>query len=98
MLVVLTERNVFSALLRTRWIIILGKAREALEKVNLWGKRNELAIKSFLRAKKIAGNRPRHFHSKRRCIYLTEPFARIISRNNKTVSGIIKNLRQKARL
>ncbi|KKR52052.1 MAG: Branched chain amino acid ABC transporter ATP-binding protein [Parcubacteria group bacterium GW2011_GWA1_40_21] len=42
-LTVLTERNVFGALFEKHNDYHLGKAKDALEKVNLWEKRNELA-------------------------------------------------------
>ncbi|MBU6431638.1 ATP-binding cassette domain-containing protein, partial [Patescibacteria group bacterium] len=41
-LVVLTERNVFSSLFEKHNKYHLGKAKDALEKVSLWEKRNEL--------------------------------------------------------
>ena len=62
MLVVLTERNVFGALFERHNDYHLGKARDALEKVNLWEKRNEL-WSIFLTAKKTVGDHPRHFHA-----------------------------------
>jgi ABC-type branched-subunit amino acid transport system ATPase component len=42
-LVVITERNIFSALFEKHKSYHLEKAREILEKVNLWEKRDELA-------------------------------------------------------
>src|SRR3989344_5391770 len=42
-LAVLTERNVFGALFEKHNDYHLGKAKEALEKVSLWEKRNGLA-------------------------------------------------------
>lgn len=43
-LVVLTDRPVFSALFEKHNNLHLARARAVLEKVNLWGKHNELAV------------------------------------------------------
>ena len=94
-LVVLTERNVLGSLLKSTTVIIWAKAKDALEKVNLWEKRNELAI-NLLRPKKTAGNRSA-ISTQAEIFLLDEPFAGLFPEIIKTVSGIIKNLRQEGK-
>ena len=96
MLVVLTERNVFGALFERHNDYHLGKARDALEKVNLWEKRNELAVNlSYGQRKLLEITRA---ISTRAEIYLfDEPFAGLFPEIIKTVSEIIKELKKKAK-
>ena len=70
MLVVLTERNVFGALFERHNDYHLGKARDALEKVNLWEKEtNWRSI--FLTAKENCWRSPAPFPRGRKFISLT---------------------------
>ena len=62
MLVVLTERNVFGALLRDTMIIIWAK-RETRWRKLISGKKKRIGGQSFLRPKKTVGDHPRHFHA-----------------------------------
>ena len=62
MLVVLTERNVFSSLFEKHNSYHLAKAKDALEESEPLGKRNELAVSLSYGQKKTVGNRPRRFH------------------------------------
>ena len=96
MLVVLTERNVFGALFERHNDYHLGKARDALEKVNLWEKRNELAVNlSYGQRKLLEITRA---ISTRAEIYLfDEPFAGLFPEIIKTVSEIIKELKKEGK-
>ena len=96
MLVVLHERNVFGALFERHNDYHLGKARDALEKVNLWEKRNELAVNlSYGQRKLLEITRA---ISTRAEIYLfDEPFAGLFPEIIKTVSEIIKELKKEGK-
>ena len=70
MLVVLTERNVFGALFEKHNNYHLGKAKDALEKVNLWEKENELAVNLSYGQRKLLKS-PGQFPRGRKFISLT---------------------------
>ena len=95
-LAVLTERNVFGALFEKHNDYHIGKAKEALEKVSLWEKRNELAVNLSYGQRKLL--EIARAVSTRAEIYLfDEPFAGLFPEIIKTVSVIIKNLKQEGK-
>jgi len=95
-LAVLTERNVFGALFEKHNDYHLGKAKEALEKVSLWEKRNELAANLSYGQRKLL-EIARAISTQAEIYLLDEPFAGLFPEIIKTVSGIIKNLKQEGK-
>ena len=95
-LAVLTERNVFGALFEKHNDYHLGKAKEALEKVSLWEKRNELAANLSYGQRKLL-EIARAVSTQAEIYLLDEPFAGLFPEIIKTVSGIIKNLKQEGK-
>ena len=95
-LVVLTERNVFSSLFEKHNSYHLAKAKDALEKVSLWEKRNELAVNLSYGQRKLL-EIARAISTQAEIFLLDEPFAGLFPEIIKTVSGIIKNLRQEGK-
>lgn len=95
-LVVLTERNVFSSLFEKHNSYHLSKAKEFLEKVNLWEKRNELAANlSYGQRKLLEITRAVSMQAE---IYLfDEPFAGLFPEIIRTVSGVIKELKKEGK-
>ena len=99
-LVVLTERSVFGALFERHGAFHEKQAEEALKKVGLWEKRGELASGLSYGQKKLleiarvlalcAG-----WHSE--IILFDEPFAGLFPKMVKTVSSIIRGLRDEGR-
>ena len=96
MLVVLTERNVFGALFERHNDYHLGKARDALEKVNLWEKRNELAANLSYGQRKLL-EIARAISTRAEIYLLDEPFAGLFPEIIKTVSEIIKELKREGK-
>src|SRR3989338_6465182 len=95
-LAVLTERNVFGAIFEKHNDYHLGKAKEALEKVSLWEKRNELAANLSYGQRKLL-EIARAISTQAEIYLLDEPFAGLFPEIIKTVSGIIKNLKQEGK-
>ena len=95
-LAVLTERNVFGALFEKHNDYHLGKAKEALEKVSLWEKRNELAANLSYGQRKLL-EIARAVSTQAEIYLLDEPFAGLFPEIIKTVSVIIKNLKQEGK-
>ena len=95
-LAVLTERNVFGALFEKHNDYHLGKAKEALEKVSLWEKRNELAANLSYGQRKLL-EIARAISTQAEIYLLDEPFAGLFPEIIKTVSVIIKNLKQEGK-
>lgn len=95
-LVVLTERNIFGSLFEKHNNYHLGKAKEALEKVSLWEKRNELAVNlSYGQRKLLEIARAISMQAE---IYLfDEPFAGLFPEIIKTVSEIIIGLKKEGK-
>lgn len=91
-LVVLTERNVWSALFERHDKLHLDTAEDILRKVGLWEKRHELAENlSYGQRKLLEITRAVSMNAK---IYLfDEPFAGLYSEMLKIVSTILKELR-----
>lgn len=95
-LVVLTERNVFGSLFEKHSSFHLNKAKEILEQVDLWEKRNELAINlSYGQRKLLEISRAISMNAE--IFLLDEPFAGLFPEMVKNVSEIIRNLKQEGR-
>jgi len=92
-LITLTERNVFGALFERHNQYHLSKAEETLEKVNLWHKRNELAINLSYGQRKLL-EIARAISMKAEIILLDEPFAGLFPEIIKIVAEIIKKLKE----
>ena len=95
-LAVLTERNVFGALFEKHNDYHLGKAKDALEKVSLWEKRNELAANLSYGQRKLL-EIARAVSTQAEIYLFDEPFAGLFPEIIKTVSAIIKNLKQEGK-
>lgn len=95
-LVVLTERNVFSSLFEKHKEFHLKKAQEVLEKIGLWEKRNQLAVNlSYGQRKLLEIARAVSMQTE---IYLfDEPFAGLFPEMIKKVSNIVKEFKQKGK-
>ena len=96
MLVVLTERNVFGALFEKHNNYHLGKAKDALEKVNLWEKRNELAVNLSYGQRKLL-EIARTVSTQAEMYLFDEPFAGLFPEIIKTVSEIIQELKKEGK-
>ena len=96
MLVVLTERNIFGSLFEKHNSYHLSKAKDALEKVNLWEKRNELAINLSCGQRKLL-EIARAVSTQAETYLFDEPFAGLFPEIIKTVSEIIKELKRKGK-
>lgn len=92
LLVVLTERGVGSALFEKHTEFHLKQAEEALRKVNLWEKRNELAINLSYGQRKLL-EISRALLMKAEIYFFDEPYAGLFPEMVKLVSGVIKELR-----
>ncbi len=94
LLVVLTERNVFSAIFEQHKPYHLDKAADILKSLDLWGKRNELVANlSYGQRKLLEIGRAMAMDAE---IYLLdEPFAGLFPEMRKIVSAIILELKQK---
>lgn len=91
-LVVLTERNIVSALFERHKKIHYEKAKEVLERVGLWGKKDELAINlSYGQRKLLEIARALAMNSE--IYFFDEPFAGLFPEMVKLISEIIKELR-----
>ncbi|MBI3335727.1 MAG: ABC transporter ATP-binding protein [Candidatus Portnoybacteria bacterium] len=92
-LVVLTERNVFSSLFETHGEYHMKKTQEILERVGLWEKRYSLAINlSYGQRKLLEIARALAMDAQ---IYLfDEPFAGLFPEMKKSVAQILKELRE----
>ena len=95
-LAVLTERNVFGALFEKHNDYHLGKAKDALEKVSLWEKRNELAANLSYGQRKLL-EIARAVSTQAEIYLFDEPFAGLFPEIIRTVSAIIKNLKQEGK-
>lgn len=91
-LVVLTERNVFSALREKHSEYHLEKAKEILEKVGLWGKCDELAVNLSYGQRKLL-EIARAISMNPEIFLLDEPFAGLFPKMVEIVSGVIKELK-----
>jgi len=92
-LVVLTERNVFSSLFEKHRDYHLKKAEDVLLKIGLWEKRNQLAVNLSYGQRKLL-EIARTLASKSEIYLFDEPFAGLFPEMRKIVVGIIKELKQ----
>lgn len=95
-LVVLTERNVFSSLFEKHKQYHLKKAEEVLQKIGLWEKRDQLAVNLSYGQRKLL-EIARVLGMKAEIILLDEPFAGLFPEMIKIVSGIVEELKQKGK-
>ncbi|MBU4480492.1 ABC transporter ATP-binding protein [Patescibacteria group bacterium] len=95
-LVVLTERNVASALFEKHKKFHNQKAKEVLEKMGLWGKKNELAVNLSYGQRKLL-EIARVLATKSDVYFLDEPFAGLFPEMVKLISEIIKELKQQGK-
>jgi ABC-type branched-subunit amino acid transport system ATPase component len=101
-LVVLTERSVWKSLFERHNAFHLEKAEEVLKKVGLWEKRNELARNLSYGQRKLLeiARVLAIIHSgvgDINVIFLDEPFAGLFSEMVKTVTGVVKELRDQGK-
>ena len=92
-LVVLTERNVFSSLFEKHTEYHLKKAEEVLQKIGLWEKRNQLAVNLSYGQRKLL-EIARTLAVKAEIYLFDEPFAGLFPEMRKIVSGIVRELKQ----
>lgn len=95
-LVILTERNVISALFEKHKKFHNEHAKEVLKKVGLWEKRNELAINLSYGQRKLL-EIARVLSTKSDIYFLDEPFAGLFPEMVKLISEIIKELKQQGK-
>jgi ABC-type branched-subunit amino acid transport system ATPase component len=100
--VVLTKRNVVDSLFEKHKKFHLEKAEEVLKKVDLWEKRNELAINlSYGQRKLLEIGRIiamlNNFGNDGDIFFLDEPFAGLFPEIRKIVSNVILDLKQKGK-
>ena len=92
-LVVLTERNVWSSLFEKHKQFHLDKAKEVLDKVDLWKKKDELAINLSYGQRKLL-EIARLLAMKSEVYFFDEPFAGLFPEMIKIVIDIIKGLKE----
>ena len=95
-LVVLTERNVFSSLFESHGAYHLKEAERVLKRVGLWEKRNELAINLSYGQRKLL-EMARALATGAELYLFDEPFAGLFPKMLKVVSGIIRELKEKGK-
>lgn len=96
-LVVLTDRPVFSALFEKHNNLHLARAREVLEKVNLWAKRDELAVNLSYGQRKlleIARVLAMAQAFPIEIFLFDEPFAGLFPEMIKIVTNVLQDLKQ----
>ncbi|MBI4087120.1 ABC transporter ATP-binding protein [Candidatus Kaiserbacteria bacterium] len=93
-LVVLTERNVWSALFEKHKTYHLEKAKEVLERVGLWEKRNQLAVNLSYGQRKLL-EIARAVAMDANIYFFDEPFAGLFPEMRKVVTSVLKELRNK---
>lgn len=100
-LVVLTERNIASALFEKHSAYHLEQAKEVLEQVGLWGKKDDLAVGlSYGQRKLLEIARVVAMTKSAReadIFFFDEPFAGLFPEMVKLVAGILKDLRAKGK-
>ena len=95
-LVVVTERNVFSSLFGKHTKYHHKLAEEVLQKVGLWEKRNQLAVNLSYGQRKLL-EIARTLAMKAEIYLFDEPFTGLFPEMRKIVSVIIKELKQEKR-
>ncbi len=99
-LVVLTERDILSAFFERHGVAHLKQAEDVLKRVGLWGKKSDLTVNLSYGQRKlleIARVLALSATSQADIILFDEPFAGLFPQMVKTVSGIIKELREDGR-
>ncbi len=96
MLVVLTERSVWNSVFETHKEYHLKKAKEALDKVGLWEKRNELAINLSYGQRKLL-EIARALSINANIYFFDEPFAGLFPEMIKVVITVLKELKDKGK-
>ena len=91
-LLVLTERNVWSALFERHTQAHLKAAEEVLRKVGLWEKRHEKAEHLSYGQRKLL-EIARAISMRAKVYFFDEPFAGLFTEMTRIVSGILKELR-----
>jgi branched-chain amino acid transport system ATP-binding protein len=92
-LVVLTERNVFSSLFEKHSEYHQKTAEDVLKKVGLWEKRNQLAVNLSYGQRKLL-EIARTLAMKAEVYLFDEPFAGLFPEMRKIVTGIIQELKR----
>ncbi len=95
-LVVLTERNIMSALFEKHKKFHYEKAKEVLKKIGLWEKRNELAVNLSYGQRKLL-EIARVLATDSEIYFLDEPFVGLFPENVKLILEIIKELKQEGK-
>ncbi len=95
-LIAMTKRNVFSALFEKHRGYHLKNAKEILQKVGLWNKRNQLAINLSYGQRKLL-EIARALATKSQIFFFDEPFAGLFSEMVDVISNIILELKQKGK-
>jgi len=95
-LVVLTERNVFGALIERHGEYHEKRAQEILERVGMWEKRNKLARDISYGQRKLL-EIARALASDADIYLFDEPFAGLFPEMTKTVAGILRELRDQGK-
>ncbi len=96
LLVVLTKRNMLEALFSRHTKIDEQKAKSILEQVNLWEKRNQLAINLSYGQRKLL-ELARVLAMDAKIVFLDEPFAGMFKEMIKKVVAIIKAMREQGK-
>ena len=92
-LVVLTERNVFSSLFEKHTKYHLNNAEDVLRKIGLWEKKNQLAVNLSYGQRRLL-EIARTLAMKSEIYLFDEPFAGLFPEMRKIVAGIIQELKQ----
>lgn len=95
-LVVITERSVFSSLFEKHTEYHQKLAEEVLQKIGLWKKRNQLAVNLSYGQRKLL-EIARTLAMKAEIYLFDEPFAGLFPEMRKVVSSIIRELKQESK-
>ncbi len=95
-LVVLTEKNVWSSMFEKHTAFHQEKAKEVLERMGIWEKRNELAYNLSYGQRKLL-EVARALAMDADIYFFDEPFAGMFPEMVKIVSSVIKELRDKGK-
>lgn len=102
-LVVLTERGILSSLFEKHSDFHLGKAKEVLQRVELWEKKNELAHnlsygqRKLLEIARILAMAHSTSSGQANIILFDEPFAGLFPKMREVVVSVIKELKQQGK-
>jgi branched-chain amino acid transport system ATP-binding protein len=95
-LVVVTKRNVLASFFEKSAAYHRKIAKEVLQRVNLWGKRDQLVINLSYGQRKLL-EIARALAMKSEIYFFDEPFAGLFPRMRKVVSGIIRDLKRQSK-